>query len=223
MRLITDQMIERAIVLGIEDDQIQKLHDLYAFDNTDSFVKRYVTWDDARFMQEFCNGGNTKCASMLARLHDRNLLKRVFSVATTDFPGEVRDILDDHLVSPEYAGLRKDLEGRIAEKLSEETGNEADADLVILNAFTIRSVREMSRNDESGVLVIGEDEPRPFSEVSKLFASIDGRYADAAVEVYAPIKWDSVTHKKQLQRQLKGPITEAIAEGCIQHLKGETN
>jgi len=219
VRLITDQMIGRAIVLGIDDDEIQELHDLYAFDNTDEFVQRYMTWDDARFMHEFCNGSNTKCALVLARLRDRNLLKRVFSVATKDFVAvEVRDILGD-LGTPEYAGLRKDLEGSIAEKLSEVTENEVDADFVILNAFTIRSVREMSRNEESEILVIGEDEPRPFSEVSTLFASINVRYADAAVEVYAPIKWDSVTHKRQLQRQLKGPITEVITEGCKKHLK----
>ena len=50
VRLITDQMISRAIALGIESDNIPELNHLYRFDNTDGFIRNYLTWTDAHFV-----------------------------------------------------------------------------------------------------------------------------------------------------------------------------
>jgi hypothetical protein len=53
VRLITDQMIARAVSLGIEVDGLADLCQLYEFDNTSSFFERYASWDDARFLLDF--------------------------------------------------------------------------------------------------------------------------------------------------------------------------
>lgn len=52
MRLITDQMIERAISIGIEQDQIPWLRALYHYDGTPEFVNEYLQWSDDRLSSE---------------------------------------------------------------------------------------------------------------------------------------------------------------------------
>jgi HD superfamily phosphohydrolase len=48
IRLITDEMLVRAITLGIERDHIQELHKLYAYDGSAEFRTQYIQWDDSR-------------------------------------------------------------------------------------------------------------------------------------------------------------------------------
>lgn len=55
IRLITDQMLLRAICLGIERDQIDELRDIYSFDGSYSFITRYSQWGDARLLQRFAD------------------------------------------------------------------------------------------------------------------------------------------------------------------------
>lgn len=221
VRLITDQMIVRAIVLGIERDGIQELHELYAFDNSPDFVLRYMTWGDARFMQEFCcPRKGTKCSELLRRLRERRLLKRVFTARATDFADlEVRDMLLS-LVDRPKKDLRARIEKGVAEQIQDKCHQCIDPDLVILNVFTIRNVREMSRNSEGEILVENEPQPKPFSQESTLFASIDQRYADQFVEVYAPVQWATVADKNAVRRDLNEPIMETITSDCRADLQG---
>jgi len=46
VRLITDNMIVRAISLGIEEDGIEFLQRLYTFDDSLEFYREWVKWDD---------------------------------------------------------------------------------------------------------------------------------------------------------------------------------
>ncbi|MGA2442212.1 MAG: HD domain-containing protein, partial [Tepidisphaeraceae bacterium] len=95
VRLITDQMIVRAIMLGIEEDKIKSLRRLYEFDNSAHFVANYLKWDDARFMREFANHERkrTLCGEMLEKLESRCLLKQVFSNPIRDFPASAKETL----------------------------------------------------------------------------------------------------------------------------------
>ena len=94
VRLITDHMITRAIVLGIEKDGIEELRRLFTFDDSSQFYENYIVWDDARFFQEFCVGGKDGlCKDLLDRLRGRRLLKRVFSARDRDFSDDVADFL----------------------------------------------------------------------------------------------------------------------------------
>ena len=62
VRLITDQMIIRAITLGIEDDQLADLREIYTFDNSSTFFDRYADDGRRRDPSAFC--GPTKQISL---------------------------------------------------------------------------------------------------------------------------------------------------------------
>ena len=53
VRLVTDQMIVCAIVLGIEVDGLKELRELYTFDNSAAFFNRYIAFNDSRFLFQF--------------------------------------------------------------------------------------------------------------------------------------------------------------------------
>lgn len=220
VRLITDQMITRAIQLGIEKDQVKELIQLYTFEDSDKFIKRYLAFDDATFMHTFCVNVEKKgkCSELLDRLRQRRLLKQVFSISVNDLEPNVKDGLRKLLEKKK--DLRTELEGNIAGAIEKITKERLDRDYVILHSFSIRSVREMPRNDEAGILVQGDPDPIPFETASTLFCSINESYADESVEVYAPISWDSETNKNVVRRNLKEPILSIINEICSSALKG---
>lgn len=212
VRLITDQMIIRAIILGIETDKIAKLRDLYSFNNSDKFTAEYARWDDAKFINTFGRSkthANTKCQEMLRRLEERKLLKRVFQAKPTDFPPEIRDSLKN--IGRDTDGKRK-LEHEIAEKLSALLESNIDPAFVILNVYDIKSVKEMSRNDEAGIMIAKDPAPVPFEEESALFKSINEGYKEESVEVYAPVEWQTPAERKEIIRKVHEPIQEIIGK-----------
>ncbi|OQW96117.1 MAG: hypothetical protein BWK77_06335, partial [Verrucomicrobia bacterium A1] len=172
VRLITDQMIVRAIVLGIEKDRVAELRRLYAYDGSADFVDNYLAWDDARFMRKFgveATGG--RCKELLDRLVRRQLLKRVFSRPIRSFDPEIRESLMK-LGGPENAGRRAATEAAIADYLGGKTGKRVEPDFVILHGYQIKSARESSRNDEAGILVsVPGKPPGELEEESTLFKS----------------------------------------------------
>jgi HD superfamily phosphohydrolase len=221
VRLITDQMIVRAIVLGIERDDNKELRKLYQFTEPESFVANYLGWDDARFMSTFSVPGTTRCAEMLGRLRDRRLLKRVFVERPKAFAEEVRDTLKT-ISLRERDALRGNIEKAIAQELASRTKQQIDADFVIVHSFNIKSVRETSRNEEEGILVDTSPKPRQFIDESTLFASINEGYVDQFVEVYAPVAWETTAEKKRIRREAYEPIKNLIENQCRESSKGAT-
>jgi hypothetical protein len=214
VRLITDQMIVRAIVLGIEKDDNEELRKLYTFDNTEGFVEAYSKWDDARFMQKFCLATKpSRCKDMLGRLLQRRLLKRVFHEKTKKFSAEAGDTLRK-LAEGRERELQEEVERCIAEELERVVGASVDPDYVILHVFDRRSVRETSRNDEKGIMIAREPEPVFFEQESALFASIDPLHLEEFVEVYAPLAWETETVRNKTIRDAEQPIRKAIEEMC---------
>lgn len=191
VRLITDQMITRAIFLGVDRDKIEELHKLYAFDGSSEFRSNYRQWDDARFMAEFGGAAlaDTHCGRMLARLRERRLLKRIYRAPVRDFAPEAREYALA-IIKAAYAPLRTAAEQEIADRLKGESETAIDAGEVIVHSYAIRSAREMSRNDEAAVRVDIPGRPgRTLEQESTLFGSIDERLSDQFVEVYAPVIW----------------------------------
>lgn len=213
VRLITDQMLVRAIRLGIDVDNNEDLCKLYTYDGTPKFFENYRAWDDARFMTTFGVGpvGGSPCRELIARLRDRRLLKRVFSSTLEEFESpELREVLTK-VEAKGSAASRSKLEAAIAAEIQKEVGGAIDARLVIVHVYTIKSVRVSSRNDEGSILVAraGRD-PAPFEEESALFRSINEGYTEGYVEVYAPVTWDTETDKKRIRDQLRTPIRRCI-------------
>ncbi|MCX7001572.1 MAG: HD domain-containing protein [Candidatus Sumerlaeota bacterium] len=221
VRLITDQMIIRAIILGIEKDNNDKLRKLYSFNNTTDYVNEFIKWDDARFLQTFGLEDNSgKCQMLLKRLVRRNLLKRVFTAKPTDFVPEIRELLMKLTeIGSKYIRFR--IESEIAAKVAEVIKSDIDADFVILNTFTIDSVKEISQNDESSILVAKYPVPVPFENTSNLFASINEAFKEVFVDIYAPVNWQTRSERKQICERLKETIKNIIEQVCKANMGGK--
>ena len=114
VRIITDQMISRAIRLGIEADGIEELRKLYSYNGDIEFVHRYVHWDDSKFLLTFSadNLKGTYCHDLLMRLIERRLFKRVYEKKLSVLPPESRDPLS-RISEPDSAPSREKLEQQI--------------------------------------------------------------------------------------------------------------
>lgn len=213
VRLITDQMLVRAIRLGIDVENNDELRTLYTYDGSSQFFDNYRAWDDARFTTTFGTGpvGTSPCRELIARLRERRLLKRVFTSTLEEFENpELREVLTK-IEKKESAADRLKLEEAIAAEVQKVAGGTVDPRLVIIHVYTIKSVRVSSRNDEGSILVAraGQD-PVPFEEESALFRSINEGYTEGYVEVYAPVTWDTETDKKRTRDRLRAPIRQCI-------------
>ena len=166
VRLITDQMIIRAIMLGIDEDGLTVLREIYTFDNTPKFFETYVGWDDARLLLRFDDEAqpDTSCGRLLGRLRRRELLKQVYSERLQDLRDpEIREKLLA-ISRPEHDGLRLKIEEAVTEILKEHLKVDLDKRLVILHGFNIQSVRIASRNDEASIIIASVPEPTPFED-----------------------------------------------------------
>jgi HD superfamily phosphohydrolase len=217
VRLITDQMIGRAIHLGVEVDEVEEMQKLYRFDNTAEFIANYQRWDDARFMELFCplhspSPGNLS-GELLRRLRQRRLLKEVYSERIEMLDGRFRERVGD-ISKPRLDGLRSAIEQQVACFLSKELKCDVSHEFVIAHSFSTKSVRESSRNDESQVLVHCGDRPRFFTDESKLLGSINEAYSDDLIEIYAPISWSDPEKKDELRQKWKPQIRAIVEEKC---------
>lgn len=212
VRLITDQMIIRAIRLGIDVDGVENLKRLFSFDGSATFYENYPKWDDSAFLAEFASNqsrGPLSC-ELLQRLQRRRLLKRVFSCPLQEFKNTETRTLLTKIGERENDARRAKLEAEIAAVLPRQGDQAVEPRFVIVHPYTIRSVRVSSRNDGAGMMVARGPTPRPFEQDSALFASIDEGYNEGYVEVYAPIFWDSETDKRRIRRELEKPIRDIL-------------
>lgn len=219
VRLITDNMVVRSIVLGVDDDEIDDMRNLYSYDGEEKFVKNYGGWDDARFMLTF---GDEKlkgkyCNEMVLRLAERRLLKQVFLGKLTGLPRSCREAVES-ITKPKNRARRRALEQSLAD-IVQTAGVRLTTDLVdpskfvIVNSYKGKAVREMSRNDEGPILVRRDnDAPTTFENESDLFRSLSGEPTEARFAVYAPVEYENPTQRRDLQKTLRDPILKALEE-----------
>jgi HD superfamily phosphohydrolase len=211
VRLITDQMLTRAIALGIEVDNIEELGKLYRFDNTEVFVDHYIQWDDARFLREFRDPrfANTNCGKLVQRLAERRLLKVVFRDQLKQFTPGAREAL---LNLADDLNTRKRLEEALAEAINGVVPDHVNPHFVIVNPVNIKLDPTIARNDEASILVDYPSGPRQFETVSALFVALIQGFSEKFIEVYAPVHWSNPTEKKQLMGKLDTAIRKAVEE-----------
>ena len=214
VRLITDQMIVRAIVLGIEHDEIPDLKRLYVFDNSANFFKNYLKWNDARFLFTFGENGKTgsKCKDLTQRLIRRDLLKRIFQLPAKEFDPDSTEKLMA-IGKKENVDVRRRIEKDIAKLIRKQIGASVEPEFTILHAYQIQSVRTSARNNEAGILVEKEDLPGKFEDESVLFSSINEELSNEYVEVYAPVHWPTRVDREKSVKALKEEIKEIISDG----------
>jgi len=218
VRLITDQMIVRAIKLGIEEDQIQDLHDLYRYDGSDAFVRNYTQWDDSRFLLTFGAPAlkGTYCHEIVERLRTRRLLKVVFESTVGQLPESCQELVQD-ITRPKHRELRRSLEQKLAVVIQDsgftlKSGRKDASNLVVVNSFTLKSVREQSRDNEGPILVSEGADKTTFEEASVLFKSIDDKMVRPQFALYAPVEYDNPAERRSMWVKLKEPIRRCLEE-----------
>lgn len=217
IRLITDQLLIRAITTGIDLDGNEELHKLYAYDGSAEFAEKYIQWDDSRFLLHF--GGEqfagTYLHRLLNRLRQRRLLKRVYRRKIKEFPEHCIEPLEQ-INKKEAKAKRTELEsnifGMIVNDFKSYLESDEDASSVIVHTYKLKSVKEQSRNNEGPILVDRIPKPEMFEEESSLFHSIDVELSEAYVEVYAPVNYDSPAQKRKLLMDLYQPMTEILTQ-----------
>lgn len=213
VRLVSDQMIVRAIVAAIDVDDNQEMRQLFEFDGTDDFIANYLQWDDSRFLRDFSANADSACGKILDRLLQRRLLKRVFHLrldGDAEIGAEARDWVS-RISEAGRRDQRRQFEQSVAESLrlaDINIGN--DDDLVIAHAYSIKSAREMARNDEADILVETERGIRDFQDASTLFASIQTRFNESYLDVFVPVEWDNHEDRNRILKRAVKPVCDAV-------------
>ncbi len=213
IRQVTDQMIIRAIILGIESDGIKDLEKLYRFEQKSKFYENYLKWNDAKFLDRFGENGkkSAKSTMLIQRLISRSLLKRVFYAPVKEFDADAKERLMS-IEEPDNQTIRQQIETEIAKALSAKFNTNVEADFTILHTYQIKSVRESSRNDEASILVAKPGRmPGKFEDESVLFSSINERFSDEYVEVYAPVAWSDPAERARHLNAVTPIIKEIIS------------
>jgi HD superfamily phosphohydrolase len=212
VRRITDQMLTRAIGLGIESDNIEELADLYQYDGSDKFVENYSTWDDSRFLNTF---GDEKyqgslCRNLLTRLKNRILLKQVFEWNLSEIEHKELELsLQD--LSDEQANR---VEAEIADIVCRTMQlNPVDKHYVILHRFDVRSVKP-GGTDDLAQIMIHRQIPITLVEASPLFRSMEEGMKNSYVAVYAPVCYTTQADAQECKKRLRDPIRKAL-QGCV--------
>lgn len=211
IRLITDEMIGRAISLGINVDHIRWLKDLYSFDGSSDFISEYLTWNDERLVSRIL-GENTEtyAFSLFNRLAERKLLKCIFDVSAKDLADLDSRTLVFSDISPNGMNLtqfKRRLESLIAERWN------FDPNLVICSLVKFKSAVKT----ESEVLVLdGINKPSLFRDESTIFNTVNQSIQEAMFQVYAPVTYEDERDKRRKFSEFSSEITE-----MIQKLAGE--
>jgi HD superfamily phosphohydrolase len=200
IRLITDQMIERAILLGIEEDKIGWLKAIYSYDGTTDFVREYVKWGDDRLMSEILHQENSLVKDMFDRLRERRLFKCILDVNTNDFPEPTtRNFV--------FAGSKE-----FYEPLEKRVANEFNFDPhhVIACGVTFPSATKT----ESQVPVLHKQtKPTMFNDESALFKSADQKIREQHFHIYAPVEIiGDEKQKKKKFREFREGILKIIGD-----------
>jgi HD superfamily phosphohydrolase len=199
IRLITDQMIARAIDLGIEEDKIPWLKSLYSYDGSDAYIEEYLTWFDDRIISEILDkrtpDGYAK--DLFTRLQNRRLLKCIFDVDANDFP--------DPLIRNSVFGDSKDFHKPLERAIAESFG--FDKNYVI--AYTISF--DSAARTESEIPVIHRTKTTLFHDESALFKSVDQKIREQRFQIYAPAKYRDEKEKRKKIREFESEILKLIA------------
>lgn len=210
IRLITDCMITRGIELGIEQDNLQWLRDLYTYKDEPDYIKNYLTWNDGRLINNilFNNKSSSYSYKIFDRLTRRDLFKCVFSRDLKSFDdAEVIDKLSD---INNNIDLTKILENEIAKYLTENFPKPIDKHKVILYQFSIKSIKRAYRDNEGTILITIHDRKSTFEQESALFNSINEKIQQRFLEIYAPVTFENENEKLRKKALFDRDLTSLI-------------
>jgi hypothetical protein len=211
-------MLVRAIVLGIEQDNIDELSDLYVYKNDDDYIKNYILWDDMKFIYTFSNNifKSKKCCELIRRLIERKLFKRIYKKNLKELLGESREHLAQ-LNKPEMRKKRNDIEHVLSEIINRVIGQRVDCNNTIINVFKIKSFYDITEP----ILIDEKPQPKQLNEESTIFRSIEEKMEEIFIEIYAPIDYDTPVDRREIIKKLDDPISQLL--GSVDDRKEESH
>ena len=187
VRLCTDYMFIRALLLAVSDDDLQPIAEAFTYDDTSSFACRFATWDDQRLLQyaESEAPPTSKFSVLMKRLRERRLFKRLYHRPVESMPENVRAALASDIP----ISTKRQIESEIGTSLS------IPADDIIFATHSIGWGFKRSSTTDEGTLIIVHDAepPKECGTESLIFQSIRGSLRRTFVSIYAPI--ESVQHR----------------------------
>ncbi|HUY14338.1 MAG TPA: HD domain-containing protein [Terriglobia bacterium] len=205
IRLITDQMIARAIDLGIEEDKIGWLKKLYSYDGSDEYINEYLRWSDERLVIEILSKETPEgyAKDFFTRLHNRHLFKCIFDVDQNDF-------LDPNVRSFVF-GDSKEFYKPLEKAVADQFGIDKNHVIAYMISF------DSATRTESEIPVVHEaKEPTLFHDESTLFKSVDQKIREQRFHIYAPVTYQDEKAKKKRIREFKHAILGLIDRLAVQ-------
>jgi HD associated region len=194
-------MIERAVYLGITENKIPWLANLYSYDGSNDYIREYLNWYDDKLVSEILDKGTIDgyAKDIFARLHNRRLFKCIFDVDQNDFPdADVRNF-----VFGDSKGFHKLLEDLISKQFG------FDKNHVIAYRISFNSATKT----ESEIPVIHPSHKKTiFNDESALFRSVNQQIREERFQVYAPAKYRDEKDKSKHLRDFKTGILGLITE-----------
>jgi HD superfamily phosphohydrolase len=210
VRILSDSMIVRGLELGIEKDDIPFLPDLFKFREDADYLTNYLKFYDDKILNDILFSGKRGYAfEIFNRLYQRRLFKRVFSEKLNRIP--IAPLVRDQLINiNKNEKLRKNIE----ERISQLDILKCDKNYVIVNSFKFKSVKEMSKDDNEGKLIIKtkDDTVAEFQDESMVFNSISESLNEVYFEVYAPVEFETALEKEKKLNEFKIKIMEILEE-----------
>jgi HD superfamily phosphohydrolase len=210
VRILSDAMIVRGLELGVEEDEIPFLRELFIFRETDDYLKNYLDFYDDKILNDIlCSEKKGFAFEMFDRLYKRKLLKRIFSEKLSDIP--VAPLILDKLIT---VNKNRKLKEKIEEKISQLDILKCNKRFVIANSFKFKSVKEMSGADNEGKLIIKtkEENPVEFQEESMVFNSINDSLNEVHFEVYAPVEFETIVGREKKLNEFKTRVLDILKE-----------
>lgn len=210
IRLITDQMIERGISLGIEVDKLGWLRDLYGYDGSPEHLDNYIGWTDDRLMTRALEeSSDCRVKSVFTRLVDRRLLKCILDIDEKDL-AEPAVRMKLFAETDESDKFHRALEAMIAGRFKFGEDN----DLVICKLVSFPSAVKT----ESEILVVepGKKESR-FHEKSVIFGTVNEAILKQKFQIYAPVTYKDEKDRNKRRREYREEILGMIGKLAALH------
>jgi len=206
VRRIADAMLQRAILLSIEDGN-KEARRLYEYRPQDTaYLQRYLECDDYELTRLILAGPDGPGKQLMARLRDRRLAKEVFREPLD----ECGDEFFAEIVHKKYQRREgfADLEGEIANRCSLRS---ASVFVDFLPGKTIRG-NEPGVDPEEITVVAEGGQRKAYDDVSDLFRHRIPLAVRDRLCVYVLVDEADQESQQALSRKMRERVKEAIAE-----------
>jgi len=212
IRSVSDSMIIRGLELGIERDGVDFLDCLYHYEDTEEYIEYYLDyWDEKVIIELIFSERSGFAQEFFKRLYKRQLFKRIFSEKLKNI--EIADEMTRDKIINITSKENEDLRKRIEKEISSIHPIRCKEEEVIVNSFTIKSVKEMSKNSEGEIIVIDKKgNKKNFEDESTVFSSIDDSMKDMYFEVYAPLEYADRKDKEEKLKEIRSGIFEILKD-----------